>query len=91
MWNAPSKDPSSVADYGFDWEEWLDGDTLASSSWVITPAGTLNQVENNHTTTTTVVWLAQGTPGLVYEVTNSIVTAAGRREHRTLVIACDER
>ncbi|MBK8246576.1 MAG: hypothetical protein IPK85_04130 [Gemmatimonadetes bacterium] len=28
-----TKDPDAVLDYSIAWDEWLDGDTIASATW----------------------------------------------------------
>ena len=91
---APSKDPSSVLKYGFDWTDWLNGDTISTggsgSSWTVSPAG-LSVVGSSKTTTTTTVTLSGGDVGVTYLVTNTIVTAGGETDQRTLVIAVQDR
>lgn len=79
------KDPDAVLDFGFDWEPWLDGDTLATSTWVV-PSGI---TEDNSTFTVVgiaAIWLSGGTLYEVYRIVNRITTAAGRTNDRTLVI-----
>jgi len=83
------KDPDAVLDYGFDWSEWLDDDTIVTSDWTI-PAG-LTENSASNTTTTTTVWLSGGLAGGVYDCTNRIVTTAGRTDDRTLRVIVQER
>lgn len=90
MFLAPSKDPSAILDYGFDWEDWLDGDTISTSSWVVSPSG-LTASPNTKTSNTTTVWLSGGTAGSTYQLTNTIVTAAGRTDQRTMLVAVQDR
>lgn len=78
------KDPSAVLDYTIDWSDWLDTDTISTSSWTV-PSG-ITQSAETETTTTATVWLSGGTADNVYEVTNTITTAAGRTDQRTLII-----
>lgn len=84
------KDPDAVLDYGCDWSDWLDGDTLSTSSWTIAPAG-LTKVSDSLTATTTTVWLSGGTVSTVYTVTNRIVTAGGRTEDRSFEVVVGQR
>jgi hypothetical protein len=84
------KDPDAVLDYGFDWSDWLDGDTISTSSWTIAPA-TLTKKSDSLTTTTTTIWLSGGTVDVVYTVTNRIVTAGGRTEDRSFEIVVGQR
>ena len=90
MYLAPSKDPSAILDYGFDWVDWLDGDTISTSSWSVSPVG-LTASPNTKTSTTTTVWLSGGAVGSTYQVTNTIVTAVGRTDQRTLLVAIQDR
>lgn len=78
------KDPDAELDYGFNWEDWLDGDTLSASAWTV-PSG-LTEVSNNYNNTTTWIWLSGGVSGAVYEVVNSITTVGGRQDDRTLTV-----
>jgi hypothetical protein len=83
------KDPNDVLDYGVDWSQWLDGDTITASSWSA-PIGITIDSESNSTTATT-VWLSGGTPHVTYEVVNHITTAAGREADKTLRIKVMQR
>ena len=71
-------------DFGNDWELWLAGDTLATSTWIaeegITEDGT------PFTTTFATVWLKDGELGKTYKVTNTITTAAGRVNVRPIFV-----
>lgn len=81
------KDPEARLDYGLDWSEWLvEGETITASTWTLATANpdtVLTTSSQSHTDTVTVVWLAGGTLGADYEVTNHIVTSAGREDDRT--------
>jgi hypothetical protein len=76
VWYAPDKDPQATLDYTIDWAQWLAGDTIQTSSWIVQTGITLSASSN--TTTTTTVWLSLGTAGQTYKVTNMITTTAGR-------------
>ena len=78
------KDPNSRLDYGFNWEDWLNGDTIYSSSWTV-PSG-LTELSNNHNNTITWIWLSGGTAGAVYKVINRITTVGGRTDDKTLTV-----
>jgi len=85
------KDPDAVLDYGIDWSDWLDTDTIATSTWSISggesPADlTINSTDNTDTTTT--VWLSGGTPKRNYTLTNHITTASSpaRQDDRSIAI-----
>lgn len=83
------KDPSAVLDYQIDWETWLDGDTISTSTWTV-PSG-ITQDSETETTTTATIWLSGGTAQTNYNVVNKIVTAAGRTDERTIRIMVRER
>ena len=81
-----AKVPDAVKDYPLDWgKEWLvDGDTIATSTWDV-PSG-LNEGTHTNTTTETVAWISGGTLGQSYVITNTIVTANGRTDQRSILI-----
>lgn len=78
------KGPASVLDYSEDWTAWLDGDTIATSTWALgTGEQDLTIDSDSETTLVTTVWLSGGLLYREYEVTNTIVTAGGRTSART--------
>lgn len=79
------KDPDAVLDFGFNWEPWLDGDTLATSTWVV-PTGITKDSDLLTAIGIATIWLSGGTLYEVYRVVNRITTAGGRENDRTLVI-----
>ena len=83
------KDPNAVLDYTVDWSEWLDGDTISTSSWTV--ATGLTKASDSKTSTAATAWLSGGTVGVTYEATNRIVTAGGRTEDRTIYIMVMEK
>lgn len=83
------KDPDATLDYRVDWAPWLAGDTISTSTWIV-PTG-LVKVTDTHDGSAATVWLSSGTNGKTYEVTNRIVTAAGRTDDRTLPIIVRDR
>ena len=83
------KDPDAILDYVLDWTDWLDSDTISSSAWTSTTGITIDSDTN--TTTTATVWLSGGATGSDYDVTNHIVTSAGREDDRTITIKIRER
>lgn len=83
------KDPNARLDYGFDWSEWLNGDTITNSTWIVT-AGLTSDTPTN-TTTVTKIWLSAGTLGELYTVTNRITTAAGRIDDRSFTVFINNR
>lgn len=83
-----TKDPDAVKDYAVDWTEWLAGDTIATSEWTL-PDGITQDSEDN-TDTVATVFLAGGTDGESYVVTNRITTAAGRTEDFSVTVHVKE-
>lgn len=84
-----TKDPNAILDYRFDWSDWLNSDTIATSTW-IAPDGITVQSESE-TTTAATVWLSGGTLSRSYELVNRIVTAGGRTEDRTLIVHIQDK
>lgn len=84
------KDPDAVLDWEIDWSAWLDtGETIVTSTWIV-PDG-LTQDSDSSTGTTATVWLAGGTVGTRYTVTNRITTSAGRTDDRSIRISVQDR
>jgi len=84
-----AKDPDAVLDYQVDWSDWLDTDTISTSTWTV-PTGITKDSDTN-TTTAATIWLSGGTAGTSYNIVNHIVTAAGREDDRTIIIKVRER
>lgn len=82
------KDPSAVLDYGFKWTDWLNGDTITTSTWTVS-AG-LTKGADDVVGGVTSVWLSGGTQD-VYTVTNTVVTQAGRTDERSFTVRVQER
>lgn len=81
------KHPDDVLDWSILWRAggWLrDGDNIAASAWTV-PDG-LTVTEATHDNDTATVWLAGGTPGADYRVTNRITTSEGRTAARSFVV-----
>lgn len=86
--NAFTKDPDAVLDYLVDWTDWLAGDTIVTSTWIV-PTGITKDTDTK-TATAARIWLSGGTAETVYLVTNRVVTAGGRTNDRTLDIYVSE-
>ena len=67
------KAPGDKLDYTLLYEQWLDGDTIDTSSFTI-PPGLSSAGTATKTDTTTTVWIQGGTSGKTYTVSNTIVT-----------------
>jgi hypothetical protein len=84
------KDPAGIIDYTIRWSSWLpSGDTISASSWII-PAGIVKVSEANNTIDA-VIFLASGTVGVIYPITNRIVTVGGRQNDQTISILIEEK
>lgn len=79
------KDPTSVQSFSIDWSPWLGVDTIASSSWEASDPG-ITIDHDDKTNTSTTVWLTGGTAGQYYDLHNTVLTAGGRTDKRTIRI-----
>ena len=94
MANVLVKDPDEVIDYTVDWEaeSWLaTSETISTSTWSVSPSGTLTVDSDSNDTTTATVMLSAGTVGITYRVTNEITTNQSRTGHKTVVVRVEER
>ena len=85
----PFKDPDEVEDFEIRWWPRLEGDTIAGSTWVVSPG--ITRTSASRSSDATVVWLAGGTPGQVYSVSNMITTALGRTMKQTVRLKVKEK
>lgn len=83
------KDPNAILDYTVDWSDWLDTDTIATSTWVL--PSELTNVSDAKTGTTSTVFLSGGTLGKTHQVVNRITTVLGRTDDRTIKIRIVEK
>ena len=90
--NTYDKAVGARLDYGFNWGLWLpDGDTVDTSDWDV-PAGLTSDGDGIVVGgLQTFVWIAGGTEGRTYQVTNTITTTEGRIDVRTLFIRVKPR
>jgi hypothetical protein len=72
---------ASVLDYRFDWSAWLGSDTIDTAAWAVTSA---TKDSENATTTTSTVRVSGGTAGTSATLKNTITTAAGLLEVRSI-------
>jgi hypothetical protein len=87
-----TKDPQAVLDYTINWSDWLDGDTISTSTWTAESGITVEaSPAPSFTTTTTTIWLSGGTLGTVYRITNHVVTAATREDDRTFTVKIETK
>lgn len=86
-----TKDPDSVLDYTFDWEDWLAliVDTLASHSVEVETGIVCDS--SSIVADTVIAWISSGTVGTTYRVTCRVVTTSGRTDDRSIFIKIKER
>lgn len=75
------QDKDDVVSRTIDWTRWLDGDTIATSTWAATGI-TIDSSSNTTTSASVVLSAAAG----VREVVNKIITAAGLTQEKTIRI-----
>lgn len=79
-------------DYQIDWTSFLEGDTIAASAWSVEDGNTdITLSDEDFTTTAAEMWALGGKLGRSYAITNTITTAAGRIESRTIYLDIVER
>ncbi len=97
MLRAIDKDPDAILPYRFDWNDWLDGDTILNATFTVSPAvpGGLEIESQSFDTKTAAVWLRGGVAGQTYTVTNSVFpnsgAAHGMRDDRSILVRVKER
>lgn len=83
LWAQQDKD--AFLDYSLDWSDWLaNDDVIASSAWATDAGLTLNSMTSSQTSTS--VWVQGGQPNTWYALTNTVTSAQGRRDQRTIRI-----
>jgi len=85
-----TKTPAATLDYKVDWVDWLDGDTIASSTWLVDDQALVVESDSN-TLTTATAWVSGGVDGLAYVLSNHITTAAGRIDVRSIKISIQDQ
>ena len=88
------KDPRSEIDYAIDWGSgYLDGQTILSSTWSVTPgeADGLALGEESFDLTRTAVRLTGGISGHVYSVSNLVALSDGTLDERSISLRVEER
>jgi hypothetical protein len=86
----PSKAPVERKDYGFDWTDLLDGDSVSTSEWTVEGDAIQEDgsivVDNIH-----LVWLKGGALGDEAIVSNTVTTLAGRIFVRSAIVGVEPR
>jgi len=93
------KDPQARLDYSIDWTDWIaGGDIITNSHWTISTITSdplpMTQWTSNIFTTTpaiTTVYLANGSVGNTYTITNRITTSNQIVEERFFRIVVKDR
>jgi hypothetical protein len=67
-----------------DWALWLDGLTIANSSWTVPPGLTPTGAAFDDTTSTIII--AGGEVGQIYEINNAITTNTGLIKNARLLL-----
>jgi hypothetical protein len=62
-------------DYCSNWTDWLDGDTIGTSTWRVPSDMTTVKTGIESPATHTTIWLTGGTIGNFVKITNTITTA----------------
>jgi len=83
------KDPQAILDYTINWAPWLNGDTISTSAWTVDSPAT--SVSESKTTGTTTIFVSGGVAGSNYVLINSIVTAGGREDERSIELRVRDR
>jgi hypothetical protein len=76
------KDPQAVLDYTIDWSLWLADDLIVDSTWSV--VGDVVLQDGVVYASITQIWASGGTEGTLADLTNHVVTAAGREDDRTI-------
>jgi hypothetical protein len=88
------KDPEAALDYAVDWgAEYLNGDTLATSDWRVTPVeiGGISVNRSDFGPTVSTATAAGGVAGHVYQLTNHVTLASGLTDSRSVVLRVEKR
>ncbi len=88
------KDPQSRVDYAIDWGgSYLDGQTIAASSWAVAPveAEGIALDGASFDLLRTAATLTGGVAGHVYSVGNRVTLSDGRVDERSLTIRVEDR
>lgn len=88
------KDPEAALDYAVDWgAEYLDSDTLAQSSWEVSPleAGGVSVLASTFDHLVATVKAGGGFAGRVYRLTNRVTLASGLEDSRSITLRVEKR
>ncbi len=83
--------PDEILDYSQVWSEWVEvGDELSGSTWTITPSDGVTLVDFGFAAgeSSTSVSVSNLTPGVSYQLTNTVTTAGARTGQRDKILRC---
>lgn len=84
------KDPNARVPFFVNWIDWLDGDTIATASVILSSTEVVLHSQSN-TTTGHTIWLTGGIEGKTYLVTSRVVTAGNVQDDRSFRLICRQR
>lgn len=82
-------DPSANLDYHVDWSDYLQQDRIVASAWEV--SGGLTIGNNSHNGLVATAFVSGGTHGADAHLVNTITTAGGRTDSRTLLLRVRDR
>lgn len=87
------KDPQSRVDYAIDWSTYLNGQTIETSLWVVTPdeAGGVVAEETGFEPGRTAARLAGGLIGHSYSIANQVTLSDGSTDIRSITLRVEAR
>jgi len=87
------KDPQSRVDYAIDWSGYLDGQTIATSEWTVSPAetGGIAIEEASFDLDRSAARLSGGIVGRIYCVANRVTLSDGSADERSITLRVEER
>ena len=83
------KDEDEVFCYGVNWSEYLAGDTITSSEWIV-PAG-ITQVGTGIVGNLCNITISGGVENITYRITNRITTSIGETVDQSIDIKIAEK
>jgi len=83
------KDPDEVENYTFDYEDYLAGATILTSTWTL--ATGITEAASSKTASTATVRISSGTTGKKYKVTNRITTSDLRTHEESFDLRVENR
>jgi len=83
------KDKDAKKDYCNDWADWLNGDTIKTSTW--TGITGVTKIMDSNTDTKATIWVEGGEVDVDGMAVNHIVSNDGREEDETLIFIITEK